>query len=82
MSIFRKSWWKHHIKKWKAVGDLFGITKKLDDAGKYAKKTADNALKDEAGDPRYEGGYKDATTGETISQAVGQSIAHSEGDEE
>jgi len=77
-----KSW----LHKWKAVGAILGISgktnKAVEDAGKFAKKHGENAIKDEAGDPRYEGGYKDATTGETISQAVGQSIAHGEGEDE
>ena len=86
MSIFSKHWWHHHIKKWKAVGDIFGITGKLDktekEVGNKAKTIAENANKDEAGDQRYEGGYEKSNTGESISDAVGQSIAHSEGDDE
>ena len=82
MSIFSKHWWHHHIKQWKAVGDIFGVTHKVHKAEDDALTALKNANKDLAGDPRYSGGYKDSTTGETIGDAVGQSIAHSEGDEE
>ena len=85
MSIFSKHWWHHHIKKWKAVGDILGITGKLNkgekDTGDWLKKTAENANKDEAGDQRYTGGYK-SNTGESIGDSVGQSIGHNEGDDE
>ena len=85
MSIFRGSWWKHHIKKWKAVGDILGITGKLNegekDAGQFAKTTAEHANEDIGGDPRDTGGYK-SDTGESIGDAVGQSVALGEGDDE
>jgi len=86
MSIFKKSWWHHHIKKWKAAGDILGITGKLNksekDTGKFLKQKAENANKDIGGDQRYTGGYKDQTSGESVGDAVGQSIALGEGDEE
>ena len=85
MSIFSKHWWHHHIKKWKAVGDIFGVTQKLNktekQVGDKTKEIAENANKDEAGDQRYTGGYK-SNTGESIGDSVGQSIGHNEGDDE
>ena len=73
MSIFSGKWWKHHINK------LIGVESGAVDP---TLKALDNANKDEAGDQRYEGGYEKSNTGESISDAVGQSIAHSEGDDE
>jgi len=66
----------------KSVGDIFGITPKLSKAEHKAQKIAENANKDIGGDPRYDGGYKDSNTGETVSDAVGRAIAEGEGDEE
>ena len=81
MNKFSGKWWHHHIKKWKAVGDIFGVTGDLNDAEQKAKTIAENANKDEAGDQRYTGGYK-SNTGESLGDAVGQSIGHDEGDDE
>ncbi len=57
MSIFSKHWWHHHIKKWKAVGDIFGVTGKLDkeekSLGQSAKRSYDH------GADQYEDGQKD-----------------------
>ena len=57
MSIFHKSWWHHHIKKWKAVGDIFGITGDLDREEKSLGRSAKNSYDHQAG--QYEDGQKD-----------------------
>jgi len=62
----------------KSVGDIFGVTQKLN----KARTIAENANKDVGGDPRYDGGYKASNTGETAADAVGRAIADGEGDGE
>jgi len=47
----------------KSVGDIFGVTQKLNKAGHKARTIAENANKDVGGDPRYDGGYKASNTG-------------------
>lgn len=85
MSIFNKSWWHHHIKKWKSVGDVLGITQKTNkvekQVGKKAEQIADHANKDIGGDPRLDGGYSH-NAGTTVGQSIGRSVADAEGDDE
>lgn len=70
MSIFSKHWWHHHIKKWKAVGDILGITGKLNKEEKSIGQSAKRSYDHQAG--QYEDGQKDD---QGDSQSAGKILA-------
>lgn len=57
MSIFKKSWWHHHIRKWQAVSNILGITDAIGDEEKSLGQSAKYSYDHQAG--QYEDGQKD-----------------------
>ena len=88
MSIFKGSWWKHHIKKWKAVGDILGITSGLNKEEKSLGESAKDSY--DHGANQYEDGQKDdQSDSQKAIQAVANALtaasnadADGDGDEE
>jgi len=65
----------------KSIGDIFGVTPKVVRAEKKAEQIAKNANEDESGlGNRYDSAK--SNTGESVGDAVGQAVAHSDGDDE
>ena len=56
MSILSGKWWRHKIKHLKAVGDILGVTKGLNDEEKSIGRSAKNSYDHQAG--QYEDGQK------------------------
>lgn len=57
MSIFKKSWWHHHVKKWQAVSNILGITDAVGDEEKSLGDSLKYSYDHSSG--QYEDGQKD-----------------------